>query len=579
MLLKRNPLVLILTGAIAGLALGGVTAYWWLNYRRPLPPEVPFGSNVIPQEALLVAAVSTEERQWQQVRQLGTPETRQLLEEAIAEWRDRLFTANGLDYGADVQPWLGQEVTVAVLQIVAEEPAEESLLPPPEPEQAIVFLLPIADPVEAQARLSSVLEEPSGEAAAGDRDYRGTAITMLDSTGETPYFSTVLNNRVIAVSSRIEAIEQVIDTTKGEGAIANTDGYRQAFGQITAANPFLRLYVNAPVAKDWIAANSNQPAPLLGISPLQRNQGIAATVTVTEAGLQIQGINWLPEDSDLRYETTNGATELVTRLPSNTLMMVSGGNFSEFWQSFNPSGESAAETGNPNAFSQVIQTMTGLDAEQDLLPWMTGEFAVAMVAFPDAAAPDDPAAQRSGIVFLVEASDRPAAEATFTELDAVMSNRYRFQVNAAQLEGQPVVNWVSPFEAISVTRGWLEGDVAFLTLGIPTATLIVPNPAVPLSENPVFQETIAGAPNPNNGHFFINVDAILQRGEEVPIPNLPSNGGAIARAIRAIGVTGAIQNDRRTQFEINVLIRTTNEPPQTPEADRPAIPPLVPEGN
>lgn len=557
---KRTPAVLIGLGVAVVLVAGGVAAYWVGAQRRPLVASIPVGSNVIPQDALATLTVSTNPKQWQTLRQFGTPETQSAISEQLAKLRDRYLTAYGYDYQRDIKPWVGQDVTVAFLTTPPVIPTANSntnsgsiapASPEAEPQQQVVMVLPIADSTAAQTAFNNA--QASAQQQWDTRDYKGIEIREGEASGD-PVAVAILGDQFVVVAPEEQAIEQVIDTYRGDASVANTPGYRQAVGQIAATAPFARAYVNAPVARELVKANTIQPLPTQGISPLRNNQGIAATLTLEAEGVQIQGIGWLPSDGEQRYEVKNAASHLPALLPQDTLLMISGGDLQQLWQTYSQQADAdidAKSLGNPANFRQAIQETTGLDLEQDWLTWMNGEFGVALIPAMEQANSGGTA----GIVLLAKAGDRAAAEQTLNRLDDEMGDRYRFKVSDEQVNGQPIVKWVSPFASLTVTRGWLPDDVAFLTLGTPATGNALLKPAASLAQSETFQKATATELDANNGHFFIDVDRLVNTKSNVPVPTLPPNVQMVAKAIRAIGVTTAIQTERSTRFDIQVLLK------------------------
>lgn len=563
---KRTPAVLITLGAAIALTAGGIASYWLLQ-RRPAIASMPVGSDIVPQDAAMTLTFSTQPDHWRELRQYGTPETQAQLDQQLADWRDRLLTNYGFEYERDIQPWIGEEVTLAVLpdslsDATASDSPDGNASEIPEADQpysqSIVLILPIADGMEAQAVLSEA--EETGSRSWTTRDYNGTQIRETQADGRE-LSVTVIDNRFLVLSEDATAIESVIDTQRGGDSVAQTPGYRQAITDVAAPDPFLRVYINAPVARAIATANTIQPVPTQGFSPLRYNQGIAATVSLESEKIQIQGTGWLTEGDERRYEVKNEATELPTLLPEETLMMVSGGNLQQLWQDF--SQEPPADPrnlSNPALLRDAIQTTTGLDLDQDLMTWMDGEFALGLIADPA----QTNTVRTAGVVLMVQTSDRTSAEAALKQLDETMGDRYQFEVKETNLANQSVVQWVSPFASLTVTRGWIGDNIAFLAIGAPVAETILPRPDASLSQNTTFQSVTQSDRGSNNGHFFINLERLMTADGSVPIPNLPENGEAYLKAIRAIGVTASIRSERSTQYDISVLMRQTNNPRPLP---------------
>jgi hypothetical protein len=137
-----------------------------------------------------------------------------------------------------------------------------------------------------------------------------------------------------------------------------------------------------------------------------------------------------------------------------------------------------------------------------------------------------------------------------------MATRYQFQVEKAQVKGQPVVNWNSPLGGLSASHGWLDGNVAFLTLGAPIAGAVLPQPQAPLSDNQLFQQTVPTQPNPNNGQLFLDVDRAINNGTLNLSQLLRQEQRLLAKGMRSIGVTSAINDQRSIRFDMFVQMKT-----------------------
>ncbi|NJO10597.1 MAG: DUF3352 domain-containing protein [Leptolyngbyaceae cyanobacterium SL_1_1] len=170
--MKKPPLLLTVGTALL-LIGGGATAYWVWSRRAGLSAGLPAGSKLIPDEATLVVSVSTDERQWLRLRQLGTPETQAQLDQTLVRWRDRLLTSQGYSFQSDIAPWVADEITFALLpqpeiddsgSAPSSENAPDSALSEDNfnLQQPLIAVLPIADSIKAQEILGrSDLSDPS----------------------------------------------------------------------------------------------------------------------------------------------------------------------------------------------------------------------------------------------------------------------------------------------------------------------------------------------------------------------------------------------------------------------------------
>jgi hypothetical protein len=543
---SRKPPLLLTLGAATLLIGGGAIAYWLLSHRGRLS-VMPVGANVIPQDALMVLSVTTEPNQWQRLQEFGTQRSQAAFNQSLSQWRDRFLTSRGLDYQRDVQPWVGKEVTLAFLPpqtgIDNSNPVQPTVTPQP-----MVVVLPIADPIKAKQTLE---QSAASKGKWVERQYKGVQIRENQGDPAQSASVAVLDAQEIVLANSPKAIERAIDTYKGGAALATTPGYGDALTQINADQPLARFYVNIPAAANTSAANSNRPLPPQSLSQLQQNQGLAGTALLAQDGIQFKNISWLKPDSQRRFDTANNAKIMPNRLPSDTLMMASGGNLKQFWKDYSQGvAANPIRLVNPEGLKQGIKTTVGLDLDQDFLNWMQGEFTLALVPGQQGS----PANLPAGLVFMVQTNDRRAAETTFKRLDEAMAAKYTFKVEESKVAGQSVVNWSLPSANVNVSRGWLDGDVAFISLGAPVAQTLLPKPASALAENEMFRKTTASDMGQNNGHFFVNLDRLLEL-KNFPLLQLPIVNRTALEAMQSIGVTAAVTSDRTSRYDVFVMLK------------------------
>jgi hypothetical protein len=562
----KKPSLLLTLSTAALLVGGGSAAYWLLTQRGAGPGELPVGSGVIPQDALMAISVSTDAGQWEKLREFGTAQSQAAVDQNLAGVRDRILTANGFDYERDIKPWIGKEVTVAFLSPQAATPpagGSGTLPPVPKNQQSTIMILPVQDGGKAKETLER-FKPQSGKLV--DRTYQGIQIKETQGAAAQNYSATVLDGKMVVVTNDPKAMDRAIDTYKGGPALAATPGYTQALGKIQAVQPFSKLYVNLPAAAAVTSANSGKAVSPQSLAQVQQVQGLAATAVLESEGVRFKSVSWLKPDSQRRYDVKNTAKTMPGRLPADTLIMASGGNLQQFWQDYSQ-GATANPISpiNPQGLRDGLKATVGMDLDKDFLAWMAGEFSLSLVAAPEGGSPSLP----FGLVFMVQASDRRAAEDTLKRLDDAMVSKYKFKVEQSRLGDRPVTNWALPVGGPTITRGWLDGDVAFLTLGAPIANSMVPKPTASLADSPNFKTAVPTEPNPNNGHFFVNVDRAINA-KNLPLLQLPPGNRELVAAVRSLGVTAAISDDRTTRYDVFVWLQKGNQPGPLPSPKLPA---------
>ncbi|MEH2206851.1 MAG: DUF3352 domain-containing protein [Nostoc sp.] len=562
---KNKKPSLVLTLSAAGLLIGaGSVAYWLLAQRQISSSDLLVGANIIPGDALFAVSLTTDPQQWQKLRQFGTKETQTELDKNLVQLRDRFLTNNGYDFQKDIAPWVGNDIAIAILApTIGNKPAPKPVTTNEDAasdQQSMVMVLPVKNPEIAKSILAQPKTLKQGKWI--DRTYQGIAIKQSEGQAGQNFSAALLDGRFVVITDSPKATERAIDAYKNKTSLATTGGFTENFPKIANYQPFAQFYVNVPTAAKIAAASPNRPLPAQVLAQLQNNQGLAGTMTLESEGIRFKGVSWLNPNSQRVLAVENKAGKMQSRIPAETLMMLTGGNLQRLWRDYvltsqgNPLSPIA-----PEQIRGGIKSLTDLDLEKDLLSWMKGEFSLSVIpATPKEGSPND---FRAGLLFMVQASDaysgqslRKSAEASISKLDEVMKNQYQFQVQSGKVAGQSVVNWVSPYGTLTATHGWLDGDVAFLIVGAPIADKIVPKPNYTLASTLPFQQTVPTEPNPTNGQFFLDVERTVKN---FPLPTLIPNQQTLLDATRSIGMTSAVSDNRSNRYDIFIeLKKVTN---------------------
>jgi hypothetical protein len=525
----------LLLPAIATLcicATGGVT-YWWLTQRQESSLQNQVSNQIIPQNAIFAASLTTDPAQWQQLRTYGTPETQAILNSQLANLEKEWLNANGYSYQKDIQPWIGKEIVLAYLP--SDKPLPGKNLGTQQPMLAV---LAIADPIKAQQILSNS-SAPKGE----ERTYKDLKIQ------QTGNLSTAVLGSYLVASNSPKAIEAAVDTFLGNPSLGKTPGYLTAVSQIKSDRAFAHLYVNLPAATAIASQNSGKKLT----EKVRDRQGMVATAILEPETIRFSGVYWLKPNSATPLAVENQANAIPTLLPTDTLMMVSGSNLQSLWQEYLNGAESnPIAPVKPQEIRNGIKSSTGLDLERDLLPSMKAEFSASLI-------PSNRLENSGvGLVLMVKTSDRSAANQTFSKLDDFVARKYQFKISTTQIGVQSAINWQSELGTVAATRGFLPQDFAFLNLGTPVVAQFAPQPQTKLVDNPLFKLASYSNFSETNGQFFLDLDKTVNAGN-LSLPQLVPQQQTFTQAMRAIGLTTRISDRQTYRFELILVPKISSQ--------------------
>ena len=153
-----------------------------------------------------------------------------------------------------------------------------------------------------------------------------------------------------------------------------------------------------------------------------------------------------------------------------------------------------------------------------------------------------------------------------------MLKKQAFKVEKAKLEGKDVVNWSSPLSGTAATHGWLDNNLAFLSMGAPIASSFV-NLQKKLADDPLFRQSTRSSLTNHNGQFFMDIDRTINAGN-FPLPYVSPEAIATFKAIRSLGVTSAIFDESSNRFDMFVALKKVPGIAKLPPAPTKAVKPL-----
>jgi Protein of unknown function (DUF3352) len=565
---KKRQQALARTGVAAALiglvAIGG----WKLLMGRSGHLDTSNGMNLLPQDTFFSVSISTDPERWQKFTEFGVPLSRGVFQQQIAKFQTDFLTYYGYDYQRDIQPWIGKQILLGYLDnpgATAEKVASGKTA-----NQQTIAILPINDRGAAQRAIEQ--HQTPIDANLIESNYNGVAIREFKRRTGTMAIAMIDN--YVAITTDRSSLERVIDTHQGGKSLLTVPGYTKALTEIEIDRPFAQLYMNIPVAMAVGAASSPKTLDAAKLAQAQIQQGIAANATLEPEGIAWKGISWLKPDTKEKFLVENQGQNMAENFPADTLLMISGGNLQRLWQDYTRSAESnPIPSFTPNDLVKEIDKLTGLTLDSEILNWSKGPFSVAILPKTTKIDTDFGA----GLVMLQQASDRSAAEKTFARLDATMQQKKAFKVEKVQIGGKEAISWSTPVGVAAANHGWLDRNLAFVSVGAPVADTFVPHPQSRLSDNKLFQQSTRSNLDHHNGQFFIDVDRTINAGN-LPLPALSPEVRAGFQAVKSFGVTSAIFDESSNRFDMFVALKkvpgVASLPSPPPKVVKPAVAPV-----
>ncbi len=508
--MKRRSFFTVLAAVAAVLLLSGLVGFAWLFAQSPLgllrgsANPNPQAMIFIPQQAPVMGALMVNADRLEGLQlALVPPDQRKAQRAEFEAVRDGLL-GGGLRYGRDVQPWLGDEVTLAVTTLDIDRDSANGNQP------GYLLSLLTKDTTRSREFLQLFWQQRAvvpedlvfeqyqgtqiiyGQVQAGQvqaADAAAPALTLA---------SALVGDRFVLFANSPKVLRDAINNVQAvELNLGNDPDYQRAIAALPANRVGLS-YVNLPqlaaLSGDTKALDSltNGAYAHLAIGLGLDRQGLVANTAVV--GGVAQAAQLAKPVAALRY------------LPKLTPVVLSGVNLAQTWtdlgQGLQDYQLAQQLVQQPiAAWGQQLQ----LDLAQDLFVWVKGSYAFGLL--PDAAKAD--------WIFVVDKATNPDYAAGVAKLNAIAKD-HQLTVAPVQLGGQTVSAWTQlaatakstdkPNLDATAIGAWVELDQAVIfasSIEAMQQSLALPQ-SVRKSLDRSLSQSIAPIDDRNNGYLYVD---------------------------------------------------------------------------
>jgi Protein of unknown function (DUF3352) len=440
------------------------------------------------------------------------------LDQKIHEISQRLLAQAGIDYEADVRPWLGDQVSAAVLPD-ADAPSGGAPL----------VLVGVRDRQAASAALDR-LAQRSG-VTVSTRDHAGLEISVAEGG------AFALLDDLLLVARDADGVAAAIDADAGRaGSLAGSSAYLSAMGRVPPDH-LAAAYLDL----EGLAALAGVADELGGYSTA------SAALVVEHDGLHVMG--QAPFDADAATDDARAAfalgserSSLAEWMPADTQVEAVIFGPAQSINALEGGGSTLPEIGSLIAQIRAGAAFAlGLDIDRDVVPLLDRE---AAVAFTDVAG--DPAG-----ALLLRPSDPAAAGTALGRVEEALRNRARATITSHEIDGFTVTT-AAVFGVGSAAYAEEDGVfVAGLDAARVAGVLAAHRDGATLADDARYASAwqLAGARGGNE--LFIDVGAIVDAaGEEIGL------SGDERDMLLQIGAVGATFPASSGASELHIVLTT-----------------------
>ncbi|MGF1493778.1 MAG: DUF3352 domain-containing protein [Microcoleaceae cyanobacterium] len=557
---QRSWLTILAVGLVA-LLLVGVGSVYWFGGRSSVKlitgsKSTPTASLFVPENTLMMASLLVNPDQLEAAQQLlGQPGSGSRGQQnEVQRFKDLVLSGTELNYKRDIRPWLGNEVTLALMTMDIDRDPKNG-------EQAgYLFAATTKDAELSQTKLKEFWQrqQSKGEDIISEQ-YKGIPLSYRQpQPGQLPQTlsTATFGNRFVLFANSPKVLREAINNVQAPSlSLERSVVYRRALQDLGGGQlGFIFLNLGSwglnLLPENAVATPQPSLALSLGVNP----GGLLAETALFNSEI-------FSEESIAASLTQ--PVSLLKYVTSASPLVIAGTDLSHLWSQVETVMATTPQLkiliDQPLA---AVQDLSGLDLPQDIFSWVTGEYALALLPRMDRAQPD--------WMFVTQRSAE--AETAIQNLDQ-MAVEQGYNLGQLQLDENALSVWTR-LDSIAEEPSELDPDNKIIKANAVGAHMTLENyeifatsiealdnaldatEAGDLLQNAEFKAGLEQLPPENDGYLFLNWQTsrkILK--QQIPLLKIVELAAkSIFDHLRAITVTstGTVEGVKRASAFIQL---------------------------
>ncbi|WP_035985834.1 DUF3352 domain-containing protein [Leptolyngbya sp. KIOST-1] len=524
----------------------------------------PQALQFVPKQASVVASVLVRpDRLADLWEYLAAPRLRQETRRDQQLIEQALLANTGLSYSRDIQPWLGEEVTAALVSPDLDQDPSNGTTP------GYLVALVCNDSAAAQAALELYWQN---RAIAGDaltfEDFSGNrliyarrAASRLPDTDTAQLATALVANRYLLAANHPDVLRQALTAAQSNDLNLQTDRrYKLALRSLPQARIGL-LALNWPAIHHWLHPEQEADLSLTQLETADDEVGWGLmSWQLTHQGLvghtallAAQGHRLHPQPA-----TVGGWDAIAPYLPEALAVTAGGTDLAALGRHLKPLLALIDPTGNGSApLSHVFDSALGSGVAELLQTGIDRAYGLGLQRL-DAGSPD----------WLVVAPQSDSLNNTLEALND-LARQQGLGVGSLDVRGTPAIAWTRlalpnrgarPLQVVAEVAGLHAQVDQYEVLAASAATLdTVLHPNDSARQHPAWWPQVAQLPGPSNGYVHIDW-AQVQAGLAQAVPRWRLWGAAAEPALKHLRQVTLVSGDRTDSMQTgSIVVQLSNQ--------------------
>jgi hypothetical protein len=530
----------------------------------------PEASIFVPKQAPFMASLLVNPDQLEEfVQQTAASKNRPQISRQLQQLKESLLAPTQVNYSTDIQPWLGNEITLAMTtpdidrdSINGSQPGYLVAIATKDPQASREFLTHFWENKPLVGH-ELVLEDYAGVQLIYSNAFNSSELIPL-AGGIKPlsgdWASAVVGDRFVLFGNHPKVLREAINNVQAGGLnLQDYPPYKAAIAPLVKNNQQNNqqnsqqnnqiglTFINMPQLLAWL---SDRPSvsplenfdPDLDLENPEIYENVAISLGLKKQGLVAQVAGNLIEEPATNEASAVSAISAISPLsspvgalkyiPAGVDIVSAGSNLQEFWAKFAPTlAKEGVISALVNPPLTKIQTNWQLNLPEDIFSWVNGEYALGLFGS------NNPGENPNWADWIFVAEKGENTETGIAHLDAI-ARQEGYTTGSVTFEDQPLSAWTkltaakveaggtlslkAKVQGLHTTVGNYEifaSSINTLQLALNAANNAANSESILQQES--FSDAIAALKSPNYGYVYLNwqnAEKLLKR--EFPILQL-----------------------------------------------------------
>ncbi|NJL83175.1 MAG: DUF3352 domain-containing protein [Chloroflexaceae bacterium] len=421
----------------------------------------------------------------------SSPGRRRLTGREFQGLRESLLTGSGFDYARDIQPWLGEEITLAVTSLDYDRNPGNGAQP------GYLLAVQAKDPQLAKEFLQGAFAPTIFGADLAYDTYDGVKLIYRTAPASGIVACAIAGDMVLFANGP-KVLREAINNVQAPGLnLEASEAYQNSLK--TIINPRIALaYVNLPALSAWIvnkpAVAPSEAEPLLALALSLKQQGLAAETALIGIG-----------EPKTQLPTLGEPVGALQYVPADSIFTAAGADLAHLWTEIETGLSGESPLGQLLAqFLNRLEKPLGLKLREEIFPWVRGEYALALVK--------NTALHRLDWLFV--AQNTPEAAVAIAHLDDLAAQG-QLSVGRLPVLDDRITAWTKLVTTTAATSDAYQlsaqvqgvraaaGNYWLFTTALGTLEQALGG-RESLEATPAFQRAIAALPQENDGYLYLD---------------------------------------------------------------------------